>query len=95
MMLYLATAAVLSSMGLLLVRAVLGPTSYDRMLAANQFGTNTVLIIALLVEIADNPMYLDVALVYALINFSSTIAFLRYCKCGSFATEDTREDPVD
>lgn len=95
-MLYIATAAVLISMGLVLIRAVLGPTTYDRMLAANQFGTNTVLIIALMTGIAENPMYLDIALVYALINFSATIAFLRYYKYGSFKKEtvsyDTRVD---
>jgi multicomponent Na+:H+ antiporter subunit F len=86
-MFYLATACVLLSMGLVVVRAILGYTVYDRMLAANQFGTNTVIAICLLVFIFEDSAYLDIALVYALINFSATIAFLRYYQYGSFKEE--------
>lgn len=66
------------SMGLILIRAILGPSIYDRILAGNAFGTTTVIMIALLTLALDNPMYLDIALIYALINFVTTIAFLRY-----------------
>ena len=62
---------------------VCGPTVYDRMLAANMFGTLTVLLITLLGYTIDNDMYIDVALVYALVNFIATIAFLRYCRYSS------------
>ena len=86
-MFYLVTACVLISMGLVMIRAMLGHTVYDRMLAANQFGTNTVVIICLLVFIVDDAAYLDIALVYALINFSATIAFLRYYQYGNFKEE--------
>ena len=42
-----ALLAVLAAMGLVLARALLGPTIYDRILALNSFGTKTVLLIAL------------------------------------------------
>jgi multicomponent Na+:H+ antiporter subunit F len=77
------TLAVLVAMGLALVRAALGPTVYDRMLAVNMFGTSTVLLIALAGFLAGRPAFLDIALVYALINFIGTIAALRYFEYGS------------
>lgn len=77
-MLVAAMLAVLVAMALALFRALLGPTIYDRILAVNSFGTKTVLAIALLGFISGRPDFLDLALVYALINFIGTIAILRY-----------------
>lgn len=71
-------AAILVSMMLALVRALLGPTIFDRILAVNSFGTKTVLLIALLATVAGRSDYLDIALLYALINFIGTVALLRY-----------------
>ena len=46
MMIYAITAiAILISIALALTRAILGPTSYDRILSANAIGTKTVLLI--------------------------------------------------
>lgn len=78
-----AVFAVLVSMGLLLLRGLVGPTVFDRILAANLFGTKTVLLIALIAFLVDNTMYLDVALIYALINFIATVALLKYFKHGT------------
>lgn len=78
MMFAAATLAVLVAMALVLARALLGPTIYDRMLAVNTFGTKTVLIIALLGFLTGRPDFLDIALVYALINFVATIAVLKF-----------------
>ena len=64
-----AAAAVLVSMFLVLVRAFRGPTVFDRILAINSFGTLTVLLIAVHGYLAGRPEFLDLALVYALINF--------------------------
>ena len=61
-----------------LVRAVLGPTVYDRILAVNAFGTLTVVLIALYVVMVDRRDFLDIALVYALITFIGTIAVIKY-----------------
>ena len=60
-----------------LVRAFLGPTLYDRILAANMIGTLTVLMVAVLGFMTGRPEFLDIALVYVLISFVSTIAVLR------------------
>ena len=72
-----AALAVLATMALALARAVAGPTVYDRILAVNMMTTKTTLLIALLGFLAGRPEFLDIALVYALINFVSVIAVLR------------------
>ena len=77
-----AAIAVLVAMGLLLVRAFLGPTVYDRILAVNSFGTKTMLIIALMGFLSGRPEFLDIALLYALINFVATIAVLKFFRFG-------------
>ena len=69
-------------MTLAMIRALLGPTLYDRVLALNIFGTKTVLLIAVLGFLAGRPEFLDLALVYALINFIGTIAVLKYFEVG-------------
>jgi multicomponent Na+:H+ antiporter subunit F len=78
MMLLAIAAAILVSMMLALVRALLGPSVFDRILAVNSFGTKTVLLIALLATVAGRSDYLDIALLYALLNFIGTVALLRY-----------------
>ncbi len=67
---------------LVLYRAVKGPTVYDRVLAVNAIGTKTVVLIALIGFIYERPHFLDIALVYALINFIATIAILKYQEMG-------------
>ena len=65
-------------MSLALIRAFKGPTLYDRILAVNNFGTKTVLLIAVIDFIGGRPDFLDIAIVYALINFISVIGILRF-----------------
>lgn len=77
-MLIVVTITILFVMGLALARAFLGPTIYDRILAVNLFGTKTVLLIAVLGFLFGRPDFLDIALVYALINFIGVIGVLRY-----------------
>lgn len=74
--------AILVTMVLVLGRALLGPTVYDRVLAANSFGTKTVLIIAVYGFLTGRPDFLDIALVYALINFVSVVAVLKFFEYG-------------
>ena len=73
-----AAIAILISMTLAITRAFIGPTLYDRLLAINTFGTKTVLLIAALGFLMGRPEFLDIALLYALINFISTIGIMRY-----------------
>ena len=87
-MLLAALAAILVTMGLALARAALGPTIFDRVLALNMFGTKTVLLIAVLSFLTRRADFLDLALVYALMNFISVIALLRFLKFGHFADPD-------
>ena len=73
-----ASVAILLTMALALVRALKGPTVYDRILSVNAFGTLTMVLIALYGFLTERPEFLDIALVYALINFISTIAVTKY-----------------
>ncbi len=76
---YVVTAiTLLVVMAIALIRAFKGPTLYDRILAVNTFGTKTVLLIAIIDFLAGRPDFLDIAIVYALINFISVIAILRF-----------------
>jgi multicomponent Na+:H+ antiporter subunit F len=79
-MYYVVTIATLVTMALALVRAVLGPTVYDRVLSVNMFGTKTVLLIAVIAFLAGRPDFLDLALAYALINFIGVLAVLEFFK---------------
>ena len=93
-----AAIAILITMALALLRAFIGPTLYDRILAVNMFGTKTVLIIAVLGFLMGRPDFLDIALVYALINFIGVIALLKYFKYGNLAIgpgEDSDNDAPD
>lgn len=78
-----AIIAVLISMSLVVIRGIVGKTTFDRILAVNSFGTNTVLMIALIGFVNDEMMYMDIAITYALINFIATIAILKYFKFGT------------
>ncbi|MBN7797220.1 monovalent cation/H+ antiporter complex subunit F [Parahaliea mediterranea] len=60
-----------------LARAFTGPNVFDRVLAANLFGTKTVLLIAAISYLLGSPDYLDIAVIYALINYISVIGVLR------------------
>lgn len=80
-----AAAGVLVSMALALVRALMGPTIYDRVLAVNVFGTKTVVLIAVMGFLSGRPDFLDLCLVYVLINFIGTIAVLRFIEHGGLA----------
>ncbi len=73
-----AAAGLLVSMALALARALLGPTVYDRILAVNAFGTKTVLLVAVFGFLTDRPDFLDISMLYALINFVGTIAVLKF-----------------
>jgi len=84
-----ATLAVLVTMGLALIRAFRGPTVYDRILAVNMFGTKTVLFIAVFGFLTGRPDFLDIALVYALINFISTVAVLKFFEYGGLGRAAT------
>ena len=86
-----ATVAILGAMGLALARALLGPTIYDRILSVNSFGTKTVLLIAVYGFLTGRPDFADIALVYALINFITIIAVLKFFEYGDLGADVPRE----
>ncbi|MGR3317427.1 MAG: monovalent cation/H+ antiporter complex subunit F [Candidatus Anammoxibacter sp.] len=67
---------------MVLYRLIKGPEVYDRILAANVIGTKAVVLLALIGFIYGRPNFLDLALVYALMNFIATTAFLKYKEFG-------------
>jgi multicomponent Na+:H+ antiporter subunit F len=86
-----AALGILVNMALALVRAVKGPSVYDRILAVNNMGTKTVLLIAVLGFLTGRPDFLDLAMIYVLINFIGTIAILKFVKYGDLAQAASSE----
>jgi|TARA_R110002167_G_scaffold42935_15_gene130082 multicomponent Na+:H+ antiporter subunit F len=70
--------AILITMVLALVRALMGPSVYDRVLAVNVFGTKTVLLLSVIAFLYGRPDFLDLALAYALVNMVGILAVLEY-----------------
>ena len=79
-MFIVATFALLLSIVLILLRLFLSETLFDRVLALNAFGTIAVVLIGVVGFLAKRPDFLDIALLYALINFIGVVAILKYFK---------------
>ncbi|MAQ06626.1 MAG: pH regulation protein F [SAR116 cluster bacterium] len=62
---------------LILIRLIAGKTTYDRILAANSIGTIVVLAISIHGFYMGRPEFIDISIVYALINFIGTVAVLK------------------
>lgn len=86
-----ATGALLVTVALALVRAVLGPTVFDRLQAANTIGTVAMMLLALFGFLNGRPEFLDLAIVYGLLNVIGVIAVLKFFRKGSLgaAGEET------
>ncbi len=83
--LVLSALTIFVTMALALTRALKGPSVFDRIVAVNVFGTKTVLIVALITVISGNHDLIDVALVYALINFITVVAVLKLTRMRDLA----------
>lgn len=79
-----AALAFVVAIALMLVRALTGPTLYDRVLAVNSVGTKIVVLLGIIGFLVGRPDFLDISLLYALINFVSTIAILKFFRYRSF-----------
>lgn len=89
-----ASTALLVALALALTRACLGPTVFDRALAANTVGTIAVLLLAVIGFLTDRPEFLDLAIVYGLLNVVGTIAVLKYFQYGNLGDPgDAGEGP--
>lgn len=89
---------VIVSMVMMLGRLIGGPTLYDRLLAVNSFGTKTILFLCVFCFVINRPDGVDIALLYALMNFIATIAvlkFFNYKNLGvSLLKEQMEEDSI-
>jgi multicomponent Na+:H+ antiporter subunit F len=84
--------SILITMALALVRALLGPTVYDRVLAVNMIGTKTALLLAVVAFLFGRPDFLDLALAYALINFVGVLAVLEFVQKRAASESVVDED---
>jgi multicomponent Na+:H+ antiporter subunit F len=82
-----AAAGILVAMAMVMTRALLGPTVYDRVLAVNTVGTKTVILLAVIGFLTGRPDWVDLSLVYALINFIGTIAVLKFFEYGDLGRQ--------
>jgi multicomponent Na+:H+ antiporter subunit F len=80
-----AIIAILITIMLALARAVAGPTVFDRLLATNTTGTVAVLLLSVIGFLNGRPEFLDLAIVYGLLNVVGTIAVLKFFRHGSLA----------
>jgi multicomponent Na+:H+ antiporter subunit F len=81
-MLAATVAALLATLALVLVRALFGPTVFDRLLAANTIGTVSVLLLSAIGFLGGRPDFLDLAIVYGLLNIVGTVAVLKFFSRG-------------
>ncbi|MEO8079354.1 MAG: monovalent cation/H+ antiporter complex subunit F [Caldimonas sp.] len=89
-----AAIALLVTLALALVRATLGPTGFDRAQAANTVGTVAMLLLAVMGFLNGRPEFLDLVIVYGLLNIIGTIAVLKYFRYGDLGTAgDGSEEP--
>jgi multicomponent Na+:H+ antiporter subunit F len=78
-----AALALLVTLGLAIARAIIGPTVFDRVLAANTIGTVAMLLLAVMGFLTGRPEFLDLAITYGLLNVVGTIAVLKFFRQGN------------
>ena len=96
MILTITLIALLVTMAFALIRAIKGPTVYDRILATNAMGTTTVLQIAgLRFVVGDPELYIDIAIMYVLIGFIGTVAVLKISEFGNLGQPQSHTETED
>ena len=91
MMFAVAALALLVALGLALARAIGGPTVFDRALAGNSIGTLAMMMLAVFGFLTGRPEFLDLAILYGLLNVIGTIAVLKFFRVGDLG--DPGEEP--
>ncbi len=94
MMFAVASVATLVALALAVVRALAGPTVFDRLVAANKIGNAAILLIALVGFLTGRPEFLDIALLYALLNIIGVLAVLKFLRYGDLSGTGG-EEPAD
>ncbi|MEL6287900.1 MAG: monovalent cation/H+ antiporter complex subunit F [Pseudomonadota bacterium] len=86
-----ATLAILAAMVLAVVRALRGPSVFDRVLAGNTIGTLAILLLAVFGFLTGRPEFLDIGITYGLLNIIGTLAVLKFWRFGDLARGDIDE----
>lgn len=86
-----AALALLVTLGLAIVRAIAGPSVFDRVLAGNTVGTVAMLLLAVIGFLTSRPEFLDLALTYGLLNAVGTIAVLKFFRQGNLGDPGERK----
>ncbi len=90
-----AILAVLIALALMVARALLGPTAFDRLLAANTIGTLAVMLLALFGFLTERPEFLDVSITYALLNVIGTLAVLKFFRYGALGYDHRTSENLE
>ena len=90
MMFAVGLAACAVALLMALVRAMRGPTAFDRLLAVNATGTIVILGIALHGYVMGRPEFVDISILYAIINFIGTLAVLNLFDTGGLGDRGGR-----
>ena len=93
MMFGIGLAACAVALVMALVRAMKGPTAFDRLLAVNATGTIIILGIALHGYVMGRPEFVDISILYAIINFIGTFAVLKLFDTGGLGDRGGRARP--
>jgi multicomponent Na+:H+ antiporter subunit F len=88
-----ATIALLVALSLAVVRALKGPTVFDRVLAGNTIGTLAILLLATVGFLTGRPEWLDVGITYGLLNLIGTLAILKFFRHGDLAYDVEEDTP--
>lgn len=86
-----AILAILVALALAVVRALAGPTVFDRVLAGNSVGTLAILLLATVGFLTGRPEWLDIAITYGLLNLIGTLAILKFFRHGDLAYDIEEE----
>jgi len=94
MMFAVAILAVLIALALAVARTLVGPTAFDRLVAANNIGTSAIMLLALFGFMTGRPEFLDIGITYVLLNMIGTLAVLKFFRYGALghAQETEREE---
>jgi multicomponent Na+:H+ antiporter subunit F len=87
----IAAAAVLVALSLVVVRALSGPTLFDRVLAGNSVGNLAIMLLAVVGFLTGRPEWLDIAITYGLLTVISTLAILKFFRHGDLAYDAEEE----
>ena len=92
MLFAIATIAVVSALALAVIRAVRGPSVFDRVLAGNAVGTLAILLLIVVGFLNGRPEWVDIGLTYALLNLIATLTILKYFRYGDLAYDPKSEE---